>query len=242
MTIMFAKNERRKRSIRSLPLGQFDKYLQMFDNQNEGTNFYKNSNESNNKKSTKPTNLFYEEEVFNNTNSKQNMNESNEFLEMPYTDDEKKSYLKNYEGNNIKHNRMFHGLSDETHTMLNTLCSSNEEIASFFVDKNEPKKIPIKRFTQEYEWYQAIPINTVSDEYNDIKELVSLENKNLDDLSTMDSTTNSLESKFNRLHLNEADFSDDSYDETDEYSNQGFEIKLSVLRLHDNEDDCKLLI
>ncbi len=129
----------------------------------------------------------------------------------------------------VKLNRMFYGISDETTNVLNTLCNKNEEIASFLVNNNnENENNTEKQNINNDQWYQAIPINPVkNDDLSMIDDSINSDNDNYNDYYP--------ESKFNRLLLNEADFSDDSYDDTDRYSNQGFEIKLSLLKLQQQQ-------
>jgi len=199
MTMMITRNDnnRMRSSVRNISRENFDKYLQMFDN----------NNTANNTISFKPkqpkqqvTNLIYQNN--NSTNST----------------------------TSVKLNRMFYGVSDETTDVLNTLCNKNEEIASFLVNNNNNEE---EENDNNYQWYQAVPINTTN---------------NNDELSMIDDSINNSdddydpESKFQqrRLMLNEADFSDDSYDETDAYSNQGFEIKLSLLKLQQQQQSNEI--
>lgn len=298
MTIMITRNDRRMRSIRSLPQGQFVKFLEMFNNSRN-----ENARKANALKNisaplrcddiTKASNLIYEE-IQNLTNeSSDQTNEDDKEVEAILGHNNNKNYtnIKSNEltlhfysndssadssqdlnmrntslnsasfTNNIS-NPMFHGVSDETKNLLTSICSSNEEIATFLGEKNnsqanksreektshlvneeEEQEMKVRRYS-EYNLYQAIPVTTVDDEFNGLKDLVSYQNgKNLENISYIESTSDSLEEypepRNVNINLNEVDFSDDSYDETDEYSSHGYEIKLNVLRLQEKEDECK---
>ncbi len=261
-------NYRMKSSVRSVPRENFNKYLQMFNH--SSNNMSHAINNSNKKKaSIQQTNLIYEE--VNNTGSHyqldENSNESddqnhghNDLILLQETSENcNNEYVR---PTNVKLNRMFYGISDETHCVLNSLCNVNEEIASFFVETPcvvEEKKVPIRRCAEECEWYSAIPITTMqSDNYVDL-EINNSNNRNYDDSSLIESFPGSLdggrrrgrdedssesainhhESQFNRLILNPSDFSDDSFDENEIYAHEGFEVKLSILKIQDADDESK---
>ena len=269
---MNTRNDRRMRSIRSLPQGQFVKFLEMFNSRNDSTKKATNTKKSSTSSSTTSSsstpiiddksNLIYEE--INNLDSSDQTNEDdkeveyilgcntnsnpNNKSEIIYSNESSNSSndlnFRNVSSsftNNIN-NPMFHGVSDETKTLLKSICSSNEEIATFLGENNEKTNLnnncretmQVKRCPNEYNWYQAIPVRTVDDDYN--------QNKNLENISYIESTSDSFEEygdgKNQISNLNDIEFSDDSYDETDNYSNHGYEVKLNVLRLQEKEEEC----
>lgn len=147
---MESRMEKRIKSIRSLPQGQFSKYRQMFDSlvkvrcREKCKEFMNGRSGSKNDKdapsgvealkSSAPEQIKDENQTLPLKHDEDDeTTHKSSILSLPFTDDEKSEHLR---VESAAVNATFEGISDETNLLLNRLCSTDENVAEFFFDRS----------------------------------------------------------------------------------------------------------